>query len=123
MTNLCCEHLYGVYQLVALWLTIIMLCHDMFMIPILINNSYPCLLKTDDVEIGHQAVPIPKPPSKHLLSTTETENEMEGRLLLDVVVRESAAVFELLSGEDESLLVGWDTLLILNLRFYVIDGV
>jgi hypothetical protein len=40
---------------------------------------------------------------------------VKGRLLLDVVVRESAAVFELLAGEDKTLLVGWDTLLVLNL--------
>jgi hypothetical protein len=30
---------------------------------------------------------------------------MEGGLLLDVVVRKSAAVFELLAGEDETLLL------------------
>jgi hypothetical protein len=41
-------------------------------------------------------------------STTETKDEVEGRLLLDVVVRESPAVLELLSGKDQSLLVGWD---------------
>ena len=31
---------------------------------------------------------------------------MEGALLLDVIIRESAAIFELLSGEDEASLVG-----------------
>jgi len=35
---------------------------------------------------------------------------VEGRLLLDVVVGESSAVFELLAGEDEALLVWGDTL-------------
>ena len=33
---------------------------------------------------------------------------MEGGLLLDVVVRESAALLELLAGEDEALLVRGD---------------
>ncbi len=48
---------------------------------------------------------------------------MEGRLLLNVVVRESAAILELLAGEDKSLLIGRDTFLILNLGLDVIDGV
>ena len=39
---------------------------------------------------------------------------MEGGLLLDVVVRESATVFELLAGEDEALLVGWDAFPVLD---------
>ena len=48
-----------------------------------------------------------------LLGTaTKTEDEMQCALLLDVVVGERAAVFELLAGEDEALLVGWDALLV-----------
>ena len=38
---------------------------------------------------------------------------MEGGLLLDVVVRESAAVLELLASEDQTLLVRRDPLLVL----------
>ena len=37
---------------------------------------------------------------------------MESGLLLDVVIGERAAVFELLAGEDQALLVGWDAFLI-----------
>jgi hypothetical protein len=37
---------------------------------------------------------------------------MEGRLLLDVVVREGTAVFKLLAGKDEALLVWRDALLV-----------
>ena len=48
---------------------------------------------------------------------------MERGLLLDVVVRQRAAVFELLSREDEALLVGGDALLVLDLRLHVVDGV
>ena len=48
---------------------------------------------------------------------------MEGRLLLDVVVREGSAILELLSGEDESLLVRGDTLLVLDLGLDVVDRV
>ena len=43
-----------------------------------------------------------------LHATTQTEDEMKGRLLLDVVVAKSAAVLELLAGEDQALLVRRD---------------
>ena len=39
---------------------------------------------------------------------------MKSRLLLDVVIRKSTAVLELLSGEDQALLVGRDAFLVLN---------
>lgn len=44
-----------------------------------------------------------------LHTTSETKNKMKGRLLLNVIIGESAAVFELLSGEDKSLLIRGDT--------------
>jgi len=56
-------------------------------------------------------------------ATAETEHQVKGGLLLDVVVREGAAVFQLLAGEDEALLVGGDALLVLNLGLDVVDGV
>ena len=48
-------------------------------------------------------------------TSTKSQNQMESGLLLDVVVRKSTAIFELLSSEDKSLLIRWDTFLILNL--------
>ena len=48
---------------------------------------------------------------------------MEGALLLDVVVRQSAAVLELLARKDEALLVRGDALLVLDLGLDSIDGV
>jgi hypothetical protein len=48
---------------------------------------------------------------------------MEGGLLLDVIIQESAAICELLSGEGEALLVGRDTLLVPNLGLDIVDGV
>jgi hypothetical protein len=46
-----------------------------------------------------------------LLSTsTETEDQVKGRLLLDVVVTERAAILELLASEDQALLVGGDSI-------------
>ena len=58
-----------------------------------------------------------------LHTTSESENEMEGGLLLDVVVRESSAVLELLTSEDESLLIRWDTFLVLDLGLDILDGI
>merc|ERR1719215_312658 len=60
---------------------------------------------------------------KHSLSASESEDEMEGGLLLDVVVREGSAVFELLSSEDESLLIGWNSFLVLDLGLDVLNSV
>ena len=48
---------------------------------------------------------------------------MEGGLLLNVIVREGASILQLLSGKNQTLLIGWDTLLVLNLGFHVVDGV
>jgi len=48
-------------------------------------------------------------------STTQAEHEMKSALLLDVVVREQLVVLELLSCENQALLVGRDALLVLNL--------
>jgi hypothetical protein len=45
------------------------------------------------------------------------------RLLLDVVIREGASVFELLTRKDEALLVGRDALLVLDLRLDIVNGV
>ena len=56
-------------------------------------------------------------------ATTEAEHQVEGWLLLNIIVRESATILELLAGENEALLVGRDALLVLNLGLHVIDSV
>jgi len=56
-------------------------------------------------------------------ATSKTKDEMEGRLLLDVVVGEGAAVFELLAGEDQALLVRGDSLLVLDFGFDIVNRV
>ena len=48
---------------------------------------------------------------------------MKSRFLLNVVVREGSAVFELLASEDKTLLIRRDALLVLNLALDVVDGV
>jgi len=46
---------------------------------------------------------------------------VESRLLLDVVVRKSSAIFELFAGEDEALLIWGDALLILDLSLDIFN--
>ena len=46
---------------------------------------------------------------------------MESRLLLDVVISQSSAIFQLLAGEDESLLIGGDSLLVLDFSLDVLN--
>jgi hypothetical protein len=58
-----------------------------------------------------------------LAPTTQAEHQVEGGLLLDVVVAESAAIFQLLAGEDQTLLIRGDALLVLDLGLDVVDGV
>jgi len=48
---------------------------------------------------------------------------MESRFLLDIVVTECSSVFQLLSGEDKSLLIWRNTFLVLDLGLDVFDGV
>ena len=48
---------------------------------------------------------------------------MKGGLLLNVVVREGSAVLELLSSEDESLLIWGDSFLVLDLSLDGLDAV
>ena len=43
---------------------------------------------------------------ENLHAAAKAENEMEGRFFLNIIVAERAAIFELLAGEDEALLVG-----------------
>ena len=46
--------------------------------------------------------------------STEPENQVKSALLLNVVIRKGPAILQLLPGEDEPLLVGRDSLLVLH---------
>jgi hypothetical protein len=54
-------------------------------------------------------------------TATETEDQVESRLLLDVVVGKSAAVLELLAGEDQTLLIRGNALLVLDLGLDIVN--
>ena len=54
---------------------------------------------------------------------TQTKNQVQSRLLLDVVVAQGASIFELFTGEDETLLIRGDSLLVLDFGLDIVDGV
>ena len=60
---------------------------------------------------------------KNLHSAAKTENKMERRFFLNVIIGESATVLELLAGKDETLLIGRNAFFILNLCLHVVDGI
>ena len=60
---------------------------------------------------------------ENLHTTSKSEDEMESGLLLDVVVGEGSTIFELLTSEDKSLLVWWNTFLVLDLGLDIFNGV
>jgi hypothetical protein len=61
--------------------------------------------------------------NEDLHASPETEHQVKGALLLDVVVSKRAPVLKLLAGEDEPLLVRRDALLVLDLGLDVVNGV
>jgi hypothetical protein len=56
-------------------------------------------------------------------SSSQPEDQVERAFLLNVVVRDSPSVLQALSGEDESLLIGWDAFLVPNLLLNALDAV
>jgi len=58
-----------------------------------------------------------------LAATSEAEDKMKSGLLLDVVVREGPSILELLAGEDQPLLIGWNAFFVLNLSLDILDAI
>ena len=56
-------------------------------------------------------------------TSSESQDQVESGFLLNIVVRECSSILKLLSCEDESLLIWWDTFLVLDLCFHVFNGV
>ena len=61
--------------------------------------------------------------ARFLETATEAEDQVESGFLLDVVVTEGSAVLELLSSEDETLLIRGNSLLVLDFLLHVVNGV
>ena len=60
---------------------------------------------------------------KTLISSSQPKDKMKGRLLLDVIIGECSSIFQLLSCEDETLLVWWDTFLVLDLCLDIFNSI
>jgi hypothetical protein len=58
-----------------------------------------------------------------LASSTQPQDQMQGALLLDVIVAESPAVFQLLTGKDQTLLIRRNTFLVLDLGLDILNRV
>jgi len=60
---------------------------------------------------------------KDLHATTQAQHQVQGALLLNVVIGQRPAILELLACKNKTLLVRGNALLVLDLRFHVVDGV
>merc|ERR1711911_103694 len=60
---------------------------------------------------------------QNLVSSSQSEHKMKGALLLDVVVRKSSSILELLTSKDQPLLVWGNSLLVLDLGLDILNGV
>jgi len=56
-------------------------------------------------------------------TTSQSQDQVKGGFLLNIVVGEGSSVFELLASEDQSLLIRGDTFLVLDLSLDVFNGV
>ncbi|KGL80711.1 hypothetical protein N309_08799, partial [Tinamus guttatus] len=60
---------------------------------------------------------------KDLHPTSQTQHQVQGGFLLDVVVGQGASIFQLLASKDQPLLIRGDALLVLDLGLHILNGV
>merc|ERR1712062_883079 len=56
-------------------------------------------------------------------TTSQPQHQVKSRLLLDVVVQQRPPIFQLFTGENETLLVWWDSFFVLDFGLDVVYGV
>merc|ERR1719228_2772315 len=61
--------------------------------------------------------------SFNLLSSSQTQHQMQGGLFLDVVITQGSSVFQLFACKNKTLLIRWDSFLILNLSFDIVNRI
>merc|ERR1719282_1801521 len=61
--------------------------------------------------------------NEDLHTSSQSKNQMQGTLLLDVVIGKGSSIFQLLSSKDQSLLVWRNSFLVLDLGFDILNGV
>merc|ERR1719247_3022181 len=60
---------------------------------------------------------------ENLHTATQAQNQVQRRFFLDIVIRQSATVLQLLAGENQTLPIGGNAFFILNFGFHIFDGV
>merc|ERR1712122_463399 len=60
---------------------------------------------------------------KDLHTSSQSQDQVKGRFLLDIVIRKGAAIFQLLASKDQTLLIWGNALLVLDLGFDIFNGV
>merc|ERR1719232_2576101 len=58
-----------------------------------------------------------------LHTSSQSENQMQGAFLLNVVIRKGSSILQLLSSKDQSLLIWRNSFLVLDLSFDIFNGV
>merc|ERR1719232_2336932 len=58
-----------------------------------------------------------------LHSTAKTKNQMQSRFFLDIIIAQGSAIFQLFSGEDQTLLIWRNSFFVLDLGLDILDGV
>ena len=56
-------------------------------------------------------------------ATSQTQHQVQGGMVLDVVVGKGASILQLFAGKYQPLLVNWDAFLVLDLDLDILDGV
>jgi hypothetical protein len=56
-------------------------------------------------------------------ATTQSQNQVQSRVFLDIVVGKSTAILKLLSRKNQALLIAWDAFPVLNLGFHILNRV
>ena len=56
-------------------------------------------------------------------ATAKPEDKVKGGFLLNVVIGQGPSIFQLLPSENQTLLIRWNTFLVLNLGLDIVDGV
>jgi len=60
---------------------------------------------------------------KDLHTSSQSKNQVKGGLLLNIVIRKGSTVFQLFPCKDQSLLIRWDTFLILDLGLHIRNSI
>ena len=72
-------------------------------------------------------MPPPTPPPSQAIAdaaaAAKTKDQMKCGFLLDVIVGQRTPVLQLLSGKYQTLLIKWDSQLVLNLGLDVLDRI